>query len=76
MVNRITKQNFMATFHKQGSIASWLVKPLKAGSLLIHSRRMKDRVNLGATWWFSTRKPQESSPLTTRLLKIQFNCSY
>ena len=38
MVNRITKKNFMASFHGWGSIASWLVEPLRGGCLLFPTR--------------------------------------
>ena len=37
-VNRVTKKNFMASFHEWGSIASWLVQPLQAGSSLFPSK--------------------------------------
>ena len=37
-INRVTKKNFMASFHEWGSIASWLVQPLQGGSSLFPSK--------------------------------------
>ena len=38
VVNRVTKKNFMASFHGCGSIVSWLVEPLRGGGLLFPTK--------------------------------------
>ena len=38
MVNKITKRNFMVSFHGWDSTASWLVEPLQGGSLLFPAK--------------------------------------
>ena len=75
MVTRITKKNFIASFYGWGSIASWLVEPLRGCGLLFPTKfqeipgthfidlgRMKGCVNLGATQWFSTWNPWIRNP--------------
>ena len=70
MVNKITKQNFMASFHGWGSITPWLVEPLWGDGLLFPTKlpeipgtnfvdleRMMGWVDLKATQWFSTWDP-------------------
>ena len=69
MVNRITKKNFTTSFHRWGSVASWLVEPLRGGCLLFPTKfpeipgtyfidlgKRKDWVDRGTTQWFSKRK--------------------
>ena len=64
------EENFMASLHGWDSIASWVVEPLRGGSLLfptkfpeipgthlINLRKMKGSANLGATQRCSTWKP-------------------
>ena len=57
MVNRVTKKSFMVSFREWASTATWLVEPLRGSSLLINLGRIKSRVDLGATLWFSTWDP-------------------
>ena len=74
IVNRITKKTLWL-LHGCGSIASWLVEPLRGGGLLfptkfpeipgthfIDLRGMKGCVNLGAIQWFSTQDPWIGNP--------------